>query len=134
MEETRWNLLGDGVWGVSDSPSLPLQNLTIFMQSVILTRSACSRKLNRSQAEAGKNSALGKYLFVILEYLSDNCFIFRRFESWNPATDVQPGTLEYYKKQVYKHGTRCWNGPERNTVVGPFDLTSITLSLDTATC
>jgi protein kinase C substrate 80K-H len=44
-------------------------------------------------------------------------FSLGRFESWNPASDVQPGTPEYYKKQVYKHGTRCWNGPERNTVV-----------------
>jgi protein kinase C substrate 80K-H len=41
----------------------------------------------------------------------------RKFESWNPSPDVKPGEPEYYQKQVYKHGTRCWNGPERNVVV-----------------
>ena len=41
----------------------------------------------------------------------------RKFESWNPSPDVEPGEPEYYQKQVYKHGTRCWNGPERNVVV-----------------
>ncbi|KAF7776453.1 hypothetical protein Agabi119p4_4846 [Agaricus bisporus var. burnettii] len=38
------------------------------------------------------------------------------FESWNPSPDVEPGTPEYYSKQVYKHGSRCWNGPERNVI------------------
>lgn len=47
----------------------------------------------------------------------------RKFESWNPSPDVKPGDLEYYQKQVYKHGTRCWNGPERNVVVSsPFSF------------
>ncbi|RDB19568.1 Glucosidase 2 subunit beta [Hypsizygus marmoreus] len=44
-------------------------------------------------------------------------FSLGRFESWNPSEDVKPGEPEYYKKQVYKHGTRCWNGPERNVVL-----------------
>ncbi|GLB33238.1 putative low-density lipoprotein receptor domain class A [Lyophyllum shimeji] len=44
-------------------------------------------------------------------------FSLGRFDSWNAAEGVQPGEPEYYKKQVYKHGTRCWNGPERNVVV-----------------
>ncbi|KAG6831905.1 hypothetical protein H0H87_003557 [Tephrocybe sp. NHM501043] len=41
----------------------------------------------------------------------------RTFDSWNPAEGIEPGTPEYYKKQVYKHGTRCWNGPERNVIL-----------------
>ncbi|KAF9004765.1 endoplasmic reticulum protein [Cyathus striatus] len=44
-------------------------------------------------------------------------FSLGKFESWNPSPDVKPGTPEYYQKQVYKHGTRCWNGPERSTVL-----------------
>ncbi|KAF9480233.1 endoplasmic reticulum protein [Pholiota conissans] len=44
-------------------------------------------------------------------------FSLGKFESWNPSPDVTPGSPEYYSKQVYKHGTRCWNGPERNVVL-----------------
>ncbi|KAF5371945.1 hypothetical protein D9615_008110 [Tricholomella constricta] len=44
-------------------------------------------------------------------------FSLGRFESWNPAENVQPGEPAYYQKQMYKHGTRCWNGPERNVVL-----------------
>ncbi|KAH9483089.1 Glucosidase 2 subunit beta [Psilocybe cubensis] len=44
-------------------------------------------------------------------------FSLGKFESWNPSSDVQPGQPEFYQKQVYKHGTRCWNGPERNVVL-----------------
>ena len=39
----------------------------------------------------------------------------RRFTSWNPVAN--PGEPAYYHKQVYKHGARCWNGPERSVVV-----------------
>ncbi|KDR74482.1 hypothetical protein GALMADRAFT_250454 [Galerina marginata CBS 339.88] len=41
-------------------------------------------------------------------------FSLGKFESWNPSTDVKPGEPAFYQKQIYKHGTRCWNGPERN--------------------
>ncbi|TFK43050.1 glucosidase II beta subunit-like-domain-containing protein [Crucibulum laeve] len=44
-------------------------------------------------------------------------FSLGRFDSWNPSPDVKAGSPEYYSKQVYKHGTRCWNGPERNVVL-----------------
>ncbi|KAG5735388.1 Glucosidase 2 subunit beta [Termitomyces sp. T112] len=40
-----------------------------------------------------------------------------RFESWNPDESIKPGEPEFYQKQVYKHGTRCWNGPERNVIL-----------------
>ncbi|KAF6762433.1 glucosidase II beta subunit-like-domain-containing protein [Ephemerocybe angulata] len=42
-------------------------------------------------------------------------FSLGRFQSWNK--DARPGSPEYYSKQVYQHGTRCWNGPERSVVV-----------------
>ncbi|KAG8767294.1 hypothetical protein FRC16_007429, partial [Serendipita sp. 398] len=35
-----------------------------------------------------------------------------RFSSWNTSAPV--GSPEYYSRQVYKHGARCWNGPERS--------------------
>ncbi|KAG6829689.1 hypothetical protein H0H92_003807 [Tricholoma furcatifolium] len=41
-------------------------------------------------------------------------FSLGRYDSWNPSKDVQPGEPDYYKKQIYKRGTRCWNGPERS--------------------
>ncbi|KAG6836620.1 hypothetical protein H0H93_005963 [Arthromyces matolae] len=40
-----------------------------------------------------------------------------RFESWNTDEGVQPGQPPFYEKQFYKHGTRCWNGPERSVVL-----------------
>ncbi|KAJ8456395.1 hypothetical protein ONZ45_g18736 [Pleurotus djamor] len=44
-------------------------------------------------------------------------FSLGKFESWNPDPDVKVGSPEFYSKQVYKHGTRCWNGPERSVFV-----------------
>ncbi|KAF8239565.1 hypothetical protein L208DRAFT_1386039 [Tricholoma matsutake] len=44
-------------------------------------------------------------------------FSLGNFESWNPSADVKPNQPDYYKKQVYQHGTRCWNGPERSVVL-----------------
>ncbi|KAI9466553.1 glucosidase II beta subunit-like-domain-containing protein [Lactarius psammicola] len=41
-------------------------------------------------------------------------FSLGRFDSWNVSPGVTEGSAEYYSKQVYSHGTRCWNGPERN--------------------
>ncbi|KAG8767176.1 hypothetical protein FRC15_005878 [Serendipita sp. 397] len=38
-----------------------------------------------------------------------------RFSSWNTSAPV--GSPEYYSRQVYKHGARCWNGPERSITV-----------------
>ena len=38
------------------------------------------------------------------------------------------GQPEYYQKQVYNHGTRCWNGPECNVIVSlthPFLTSSL---------
>ncbi|CAA7269005.1 unnamed protein product [Cyclocybe aegerita] len=40
-------------------------------------------------------------------------FSLGKFDSWNPSVEV--GTPGFYEKQVYNRGTRCWNGPERNT-------------------
>ncbi|KAJ7929160.1 glucosidase II beta subunit-like-domain-containing protein [Mycena leptocephala] len=40
-----------------------------------------------------------------------------KFSSWNPSPGVQPGEPAYYERQVYNHGTRCWNGPERSVVL-----------------
>jgi len=40
---------------------------------------------------------------------------YSKFAHWN--TEAPEGTPAYYSKQYYKHGTRCWNGPERSVVV-----------------
>jgi protein kinase C substrate 80K-H len=41
-------------------------------------------------------------------------FSLGKFASWNLSPDVTEGSAEYYSKQVYSQGTRCWNGPQRN--------------------
>ena len=89
---------------------------------------ASSWKLNKSQNMVELQSALGQYfkqdicyglpLTYVLSLLPYCYFlVFRRFVSWNPSPDVKPGDPEYYQKQIYKYGTRCWNGPERNLIV-----------------
>ncbi|KIY63469.1 hypothetical protein CYLTODRAFT_403178 [Cylindrobasidium torrendii FP15055 ss-10] len=38
-----------------------------------------------------------------------------KFKSWN--NDASVGSPEYYSKQQYTKGTKCWNGPERSLEV-----------------
>ena len=106
-----------------------LSSIAIHMKYVSL------EKLNKSQIMAGRRSALGQYLLIyyglsthILSHLPSCYFlVLRKFDSWNPSSDVKPGQPEYYQKQVYNHGTRCWNGPERNVMVSfthPFPASS----------
>ncbi|KAL1687144.1 glucosidase II beta subunit-like-domain-containing protein [Schizophyllum commune] len=42
-------------------------------------------------------------------------FSLGKWGSWN--TDAEKGTPEYYSKQLYTKGARCWNGPERTVSV-----------------
>ncbi|KAJ7590752.1 glucosidase II beta subunit-like-domain-containing protein [Mycena floridula] len=44
-------------------------------------------------------------------------FSLGKFSSWNPSPDVAVGSPEYYQKQMYQHGARCWNGPERSVIL-----------------
>ncbi|KAK1921369.1 glucosidase II beta subunit-like-domain-containing protein [Papiliotrema laurentii] len=37
------------------------------------------------------------------------------FTEWK--TDEAPGTYEYYTRQYYRNGSRCWNGPMRSVTV-----------------
>ena len=89
---------------------------------------ASSRKLNKSQIMVELHLASGQYFDQVTSYgLSAHIssfslallllLVLRRFDSWNPSSDVKPGDPEYYQKQIYKYGTRCWNGPERNVIV-----------------
>ena len=39
------------------------------------------------------------------------------FASWNDAEGLAPGSPEYYSKQYYTRGTKCWNGPMRSVQV-----------------
>ncbi|TRM68562.1 glucosidase II beta subunit-like-domain-containing protein [Schizophyllum amplum] len=42
-------------------------------------------------------------------------FSLGKWGTWNP--EAESGTAEYYAKQVYTKGARCWNGPERTLTV-----------------
>ena len=72
---------------------------------------------SKNQTMADRRSVLGEFLLTWSFYAESNVSFDSRFESWNASPEVTPGEPAYYQKQVYKHGTRCWNGPERNTVV-----------------
>ncbi|KIP09812.1 hypothetical protein PHLGIDRAFT_85955 [Phlebiopsis gigantea 11061_1 CR5-6] len=41
-------------------------------------------------------------------------FSLGHFASWNDAEGISPGSPEYYGKQHYTRGTKCWNGPMRS--------------------
>ncbi|KAH7903854.1 glucosidase II beta subunit-like protein-domain-containing protein [Hygrophoropsis aurantiaca] len=41
-------------------------------------------------------------------------FSLGKFSSWNKASGAKPGELEYYTKQSYTNGAKCWNGPHRS--------------------
>ncbi|KAG9103984.1 hypothetical protein FRC06_006423 [Ceratobasidium sp. 370] len=43
-----------------------------------------------------------------------------RFSGWNDKEGVTMGSRQYYTRQYYKGGARCWNGPERSVI---FDIT-----------
>ena len=40
-----------------------------------------------------------------------------KFATWHPSSEVKIGTPEYYTRQTYTRGARCWNGPERSVTV-----------------
>ena len=44
-----------------------------------------------------------------------------RFSSWK--RDEEVGTPDYYSRQVFTGGAKCWNGPERSVQVCSLDLT-----------
>jgi len=43
-----------------------------------------------------------------------SAFSLGRFASWNDGEGVEVGSAEYYGKQYYTQGTKCWNGPARS--------------------
>ncbi|KAF8991254.1 hypothetical protein BDZ89DRAFT_1192522 [Hymenopellis radicata] len=57
--------------------------------------------------KGGTTSTLGEW--SLHELRGDVDLTTRKFSSWNP--DAEPGTPEYYEKQMYTKGTKCWNGP-----------------------
>ncbi|KAH7931410.1 hypothetical protein BV22DRAFT_1077425 [Leucogyrophana mollusca] len=41
-------------------------------------------------------------------------FSLGKFTSWNKRSGAKPGELEFYTKQSYTNGAKCWNGPHRS--------------------
>ncbi|OSD01764.1 endoplasmic reticulum protein [Trametes coccinea BRFM310] len=44
-------------------------------------------------------------------------FSLGHFESWNNAPGVEKGSPEYYRRQRYTRGAKCWNGPQRSVTL-----------------
>ncbi|KAH9938712.1 endoplasmic reticulum protein [Fomitopsis serialis] len=40
-----------------------------------------------------------------------------KFTHWNNAPGIEPGSPEFYTKQHYERGSKCWNGPHRSVTV-----------------
>ncbi|THH05009.1 hypothetical protein EW145_g5112 [Phellinidium pouzarii] len=44
-------------------------------------------------------------------------FSLGKFNHWNTANGIKPGSPAYYLRQKYTKGARCWNGPERSVAL-----------------
>jgi protein kinase C substrate 80K-H len=91
-------------------------SLSDFSMTDTPMKSVSSTRQDRNQIRVDRHSVLGKSLFYSSIHARITKFdLRRRFTSWNLA--ATPGTTEFYSKQVYKNGAKCWNGPERSVVV-----------------
>lgn len=117
MEEAAWGVPRERAGRVSMDPSRPTRwyyNDIFYSYTYELCFFDEAKQKPKSH---GSNVSLG-----LVHILGNPCPILlttmhRRFDSWNPSPQVKSGEPEYYKLQIYKGGTRCWNGPERNVVV-----------------
>lgn len=125
MEEARWPLFGERYGGVRSfrHSSVNWQKCGVLTLH-LGTRMKCvsSTRRGRSLTKAVLHSVWGKHLscFPVLRSLVSYAYIYHnrtcsKFTSWN--TLAEPGTPEYYTKQRYTQGAKCWNGPQRSLEV-----------------
>lgn len=97
--------------------------LGVLVFAGIHTKYACSTKRDKNLIKVVRLSVSGTSSCSFLDYstLRIACLIpmtpISKFASWNKSPDVKPGEPEYYSKQYYEDGTRCWNGPSRSVIV-----------------
>ena len=116
MEETRWKLLIIQHWRVSYFVSLQTH---VSSRIGTPTKFACLVRRCKNPTTVVAVTAWGASTRHALSIID---MPLRHFVSWN--TTAPEGTPEYYSQQVYKHGAKCWNGPERSITVLPSSSTS----------
>ena len=86
------------------------------------TKCAYSKRQDRSRSTVARRTVSGTVFQIEAtgQILITRSRWIRKFASWNPSPDITEGSAEYYSKQVYSQGTRCWNGPQRNVKVTQF--------------
>ena len=78
--------------------------------------------LRRGEAEAQQRrfDLQPRVSYSALPMWSHRSFSFSRishFDRWNEADGIEPGSPEFYSKQYYSRGAKCWNGPMRSVQV-----------------
>ncbi|KAF8644385.1 hypothetical protein AX16_008497 [Volvariella volvacea WC 439] len=96
--ETELSRLFEPTWFGREGEWKKLENLCLEKDTGEYTYEVCLFKEAKQKAKHGGTFSLGK------------------FASWNPS-DITPDQPEYYQKQIYNRGARCWNGPERNIIL-----------------
>lgn len=92
-------------------------NTQILMNRFVATptRSAFLTRHARNRTKVDQRSVSGKSQTRWLPFGTKTNVQIRKFSSWNKL--AKPGELEYYTKQRYTQGTKCWNGPQRSVEV-----------------
>lgn len=83
------------------------------------TSSASLAKRDRSPTKEERARILGEQL-VYTSGVAAACLmqpLCRKFETWNEAPGIEVGSPEFYSRQHYTRGTKCWNGPSRSVTV-----------------
>jgi hypothetical protein len=79
-----------------------------------------SKKPGRKLRKAAATLVLGMSTTTLSNSRGLLCQPERKFHSWNLA--APEGTPEFYTKQVYQNGAKCWNGPHRSVTVSVISL------------
>ena len=79
------------------------------------TRSAFSTRHAKNRTRVDRRSVSGKLQTRCHPSRTKTNVQTSKFSSWNKL--AKPGELEYYTKQRYTQGTKCWNGPQRSVEV-----------------